>query len=388
MEMKIAGACALMLAAGLALSSPAQAQETVTIGALLPLTGTAAGFGQSAQEGLAAWAEEANRRPGVAFKVVVVDNRGQTQDAVSGYARLKGLEGAPVIASSLSSPTLAIMPRANEDKVVIFNGGNGAALLDAGPYFFSNVLNLFISADVIAGYAHEKLGVHSVATLFRTDDYGDGGRRRFEAVWQELGGTLVASESFAPGTLDLRSQISKIVASGADAVFMLGFGEELASAVNELARQQYKGVMLGDSGFGQPEITRLAADAAEGRAFFSLEDWNPASPPNEEAARFVEAVRARTGAAPNINHVRYYETGQVIEQAVRRILEGGGAVSGEALKAAIESIGTIEGVSGPVVFSPDNHFAAKRLAIRTVKGGQFATVEVLTAEDVARYSNP
>src|SRR5690606_7360438 len=110
-----------MLAAGLTLSSPARAQETVTVGALLPLTGTAAGFGQSAQEGLAAWAEEANRRSGVVFNVVVVDNRGQTQDAVSGYARLKGLEGAPVIASSLSSPTLAIMPRANDDKVVVFN---------------------------------------------------------------------------------------------------------------------------------------------------------------------------------------------------------------------------------------------------------------------------
>ncbi len=377
------------LYAPLALSqAPRPAPQVVKFGAILPLTGPAAGVGQDMQTGLATWAELANRRgavPGVTFEVVFVDNRGQAQDALSGYGRLTSLEKVPAIVSSLTSPTLAMMPRANDDKVVIFNGGNGVALMKAGPYFFSNLLNIFVSADVMAGYAKEKLKLSRVATLYRTDDYGDGGRKKFEEKWKEIGGTVVASENFAPGTVDLRSQVSKIVAARPDAVFILGFGEETASAMNELARQRFTGAFLGDIGFAQPEITRLAGKAAEGRTYFPIDTWDPNKPANAEATRFVDAIKAKTNATPNIVAMVYYQVGQVLEQTVKRLVEQGKPVTGTNLKEEIEKIGTFQGVAGPVILSKENHFASIPLTIRTVTGGQLTNYEVLDGKDVSRY---
>ncbi len=117
--------------------------EEIKIGAVLPLTGDGAKYGQSAKSGLDLAVEEINANGGIKGKfinVIYEDTKMEPKEGTSAVLKLLTIEKVPAIIGAMaSSVTLAIAPIAEENKVVLLSPVSSSPLItDAGDYIFRN----------------------------------------------------------------------------------------------------------------------------------------------------------------------------------------------------------------------------------------------------------
>ncbi len=142
-------------------------EKEIKIGAILPLTGDAAQYGQSAKKGMELAVNEINERGGIdnkKIKLIIEDRQGQVKDGVAAFRKLITVEKVPIIIGELlSSITLAIAPLANENKVVILSPASTAPkITEAGDYIFRNVASDIVEGQIMAEYAFKKLKLNNL----------------------------------------------------------------------------------------------------------------------------------------------------------------------------------------------------------------------------------
>ncbi|MCK4458341.1 MAG: ABC transporter substrate-binding protein [Methanosarcinales archaeon] len=115
--------------------------DEIRIGAILPLTGEAAEYGEDAKLGIDLAVEEINAAGGINGKriqVVYEDSQATPSQGVSAIQKLTTVDKVPVIIGAMaSSVTLAIAPIAEENKVVLLSPASSAPqITEAGDYIF------------------------------------------------------------------------------------------------------------------------------------------------------------------------------------------------------------------------------------------------------------
>ena len=77
----------------------AKKEGEIKIGAILPLTGDAAKYGQSAQKGMELAVNEINDRGGIdnkKIRLIIEDSQGQVKDGVATFRKLISVEKVPI----------------------------------------------------------------------------------------------------------------------------------------------------------------------------------------------------------------------------------------------------------------------------------------------------
>ena len=116
-------------------------QKEIAIGAILPLTGDGAKYGESARNAIELALSELNAAGGingVTVRVILEDSEGVQQKGVSAFQKLTALDRVPAVIGGLfSSVTRAMAPVANHSKVVILSPtSSNPEITDAGDYVF------------------------------------------------------------------------------------------------------------------------------------------------------------------------------------------------------------------------------------------------------------
>ena len=166
--------------------SPAQ---TITIGSILPLTGDASKYGQSAQQAIDLASQEINAKGGIKgthVTIVYEDSQGNPKGTVSALQKLITTNKVPaIIGDLLSSDTLAMSPVAERDKVVLLSPTSSAPeITKAGDYIFRNCASDTFEGSIMAGYAYDKLHTKRVAIIYINNAYGVGIRDVFKSVFR------------------------------------------------------------------------------------------------------------------------------------------------------------------------------------------------------------
>ena len=188
MTMKIRYIAAL--SAGIVPGGAAQAQDTLTLGALVTLSGAGAAWGQGMKNAAEIAADQVNQAGGLdvggrkyQVKVVAYDDKYQANEAVTVANRLVFEDKVKYIIGPVgSAPVLAIQPITEKNKVILMTlGFTSKALAADKPYTFRpNVTTAEVSQPQIDWLVKHQ-GIRKAGGLFPTTRPASRSRRTWTA---------------------------------------------------------------------------------------------------------------------------------------------------------------------------------------------------------------
>ena len=215
----------------------------LTLGTLLPETGSLASLGPPEFAGVELAVQEINENGGVLGEDVVkidADSGDTTTDIASqSTTRLLGEGVDAIIGAAASGVSLTVIDTITGAGVVHFSPANTSPEFtdydDNGLYFRT------APSDVLQGRALGDLivqdGFLNVALLVRQDSYGQGLAENVQASLEAGGATLAAEPIFYPeGTSDFAAQVTQIADAAPEAVVIIGF-DETSTIITEMLAQ-------------------------------------------------------------------------------------------------------------------------------------------------------
>jgi len=361
----------LSVLALVALPAGAADPKSYKIGTILAMTGAGAFYGKVMSQGAQLAMEELNAKggvDGVKFELVVEDHKsGQPKEAVSAINKLANIDKVPFILTSYSSPTLAILPIANEHKVMLLNGGGvSPKLVNASPFLFHNRVLANYQALGVVERAKEQ-GLKKMAMLHWNDDAGNGVRDFIVPIWKKMGGTVVADEAHPVGATDFTTQIAKIKQAQPDFVAMWTWGKDLGIAIKQ-ARDLGLNVPIKAVDY-TPDAAKIAGPAIEGQEYVT--DYFDPQGQDKWTRDFAAAYRKKYGEEPEIYAANYYEGVYILAELIRVAKKKGGDYwKGDRLRDALLEIRRFPSVYGGTVDFQEDGTSLKRVALFEVKDGK------------------
>ena len=346
---------------------PAVAEPEIEIGALLPLSGDTAAYGENARNAIDLAVEEINGAGGIdgaKVRVVYMDTKAMTDVGVTAFERLIEDRSISAVIGPMSSPvTLAVAPLAEAKHVILISpSASNPDITTAGDYVFRTCLSDRYEGLVLARLAVDTLGYQTAAVLYIDNEYGRGLVDVFSVAYEERGGAIVVREAFTAETTEFAEPLGRIAEAAPQVILLVGYaqmGDVLVEArAMGLTQQVLSSVM-----FDNPDILAAAAEAAEG-VFFTSWTPNPATPSRERLA-FDTAYQARHGIQPGIFGAESYDAMHLLAEVI-----GQRGESANGIRAGLHNIADYPGASGSITFD-ENGDCIKAVFVKTVQDGEF-----------------
>ena len=200
------------------------------------------------------------------LEIVPEDSKCAAQDAITAYNKLTDVDGVKIIlGTTCSGAMLGAAPLAEKEGVIMLSASaTSPDIAGAGDYIFRTAINdLQLGADT--GNTLIADGIHHLATITEATDYAEGARRTTVARFEELGGHVVASESYASDVTDFRTQLTKLINAEPDGIFLAAQGEFSGGTIIKQVRDLgFEGPIYSEVVPTQPVALGIAGDAATG----------------------------------------------------------------------------------------------------------------------------
>lgn len=279
--------------------SPVSSPVSIDIGLVAPLTGEyAAPYGLSMERGFNLARDEINGLSNNLLTInFLVEDDLSTQDGmVSAFERLIQADVPAIVGIVISEHAQHAFPIAQENQVVAFSSVSAAAGLSSiGDYIFRAALAVDKMNPAGVKITHEGFGYESVAMIYDDADlYSTSSYEHLTAALLDRGVEILLTETFQTGDTDFTAQLTAIMESNPDALFVSGLAPEIVSVMVQ-AREigieaQYIVPDLGINDIQQ------AGAAADGVITFTSWDSTLDNPINQA---FVASYQAAYGIAPD-----------------------------------------------------------------------------------------
>ncbi len=314
----------LLAGAVVAAGGPGFAQETIKIGAFGPMTGGAAGYGQSEKEAIDLVAEEVNAAGGLLGKKIQViygDDAGKPEQAVSVVKSFITRDQVLVVLGSISSPaSMAASQVTGQEKVpqIIIAGTAARITLQGNPWVFRSPVPDTKLAGDLADFVNEKFPrVKRLAAIYVNDDFGKGGVVGFTERAKRYGIQIVADEKYTRGDLDYTAQLTKIRAANPGGLLEWSRYHEAALIAKQLKQMGIRLPHFGSDGNAHPKYIELGGDAVEGVMYAT--HFSPATSAHLPVARrLVEKLKTKYNKEPDFVHSEAYDAMLVVVDAIKR----------------------------------------------------------------------
>lgn len=342
--------------------------EFIEIGAILPLTGGSAVWGNNTKMGIDLAVDKINGAGGIngkKLKILYEDTQGIAAKGVAAMQKLISVHNIEVIIDdSNSSVTLAMAPIAEREKVVLFvTGASSPKIADAGEYIYRIWNSDALQAAAICDYSVKELHLKKIAIVYITNDYGVGLRQEFEKKFEESGNKVQITEGFEPGKKDFKTIITKIKTLNADGLFFVAYPDEAPSLMKQIKELDYNGIVLGNGDVMEDEATiKAAGDAAEGIYYATN------APPDlseDIVKNFKNDFFKKYGKYPGITADVGYDAPFILTKAIS-ISE---KFSGAHIKNNLDRIKNYKGASGLISFDEKGE-VHKPMAIKKIENGK------------------
>ena len=334
-----------------ALMSVGAAHADIKIGVFGPMTGDAAGYGQSLREAVELVVKEKNAAGGLlGQKIVPVygDDAGKPEQAVSVAKRLTASDEVLIMLGSISSPaSLAASQVAQQSETpqIVISGTAQRITTQGNAWVFRSAIpDTKFAADLV-DFINEKMpGKKKVAFIYVNDDFGKGGFVGFKSRGDKSGVQIVAEERYTRGDLDFTSQLSRIKASGADIMVDWSRYAEGALIIKQKKQMGIEIPYFGSDGQAHPKFRELGGSAAEG-AYYPTHFSVTAIGGNKAAEAFTAKIRAAYKKDPDFVHAQAYDA----MTAALMAIEKAGAPNRAKVRDALKAV-EFDGVRGRFKF--------------------------------------
>lgn len=347
----------------------AKEAEVIKIGGLGPLTGPVAVYGVSATNGAKLAFEEINKAGGVLGKkieFVLLDEKGDSTEAVTAYNRLIDEGIVALVGDITSKPTLAVAEIAAQDNMpMVTPTGTQFNITEAGPNVFRVCFTDPYQGVILANLAKNNLNAKTAAIMVNTSsDYSDGIAQSFAEEAKKVGLKIVAQEGYAEGDKDFRAQLTKIAATNPDVLLVPEYYEQTALITTQAREVGIKAKFIGPDGWdGVAKALDASAYPAIENSYFtnhySLEDTN------EKIQNFASAYRAKYNEDPSAFSALSYDAAYLVKEAI----EKAGNTDKDAIVKAMKEI-DFTGVTGHLNFDEKNN-PVKAVTILRIENGNY-----------------
>lgn len=358
--------------------------KVYTIGASFPLTGelsdVANQWKTAAQMAIDDLNSElANENVKVQFKLVVVDDKTQAQEALSVVQSFAQQGIKVVIGPAGSSQVKAVKAYADANKILIVSPSSTAPTLAIpNDFIIRTVGSDAVQSEALAKLAFEQ-GARNVIVFYRDDEYGQAFAQFFSNVFTSLGGKATLTK-YATGLADYASEVaqlsSQVKSIGADAVVMISFDTDGANILGHAKDDSTLSSVKWFSSEGVHGTTRLLSpEIATFIRKVNLLGTRPGCKDKDFIARF----RKLAGKDPPVFAANVYDSVILVGKAI--LLAG--KYDGEAIRAAMFKVAShYYGASGWCILNDAGDRMYQDYAIWTVSSVN-GTYEY---QDIGSYS--
>ncbi|MBR0165100.1 MAG: ABC transporter substrate-binding protein [Lachnospiraceae bacterium] len=284
-------------------AAPAAGGEGIfKIGAIGPLTGDGAAYGQAVVNGSKLAVDEINAAGGInGFQV---EHRGEDDElnnekSMNAYNTLKDWGMQMLVGPTTSGCTIAVSDLAHEDNLFLLTPSGTA--LDCVKY--DNAFRVCFSDPAqgteAAQYMSEKgIGTKYAVIYDSSDPYSSGIYESFNAEAQAQGLEIVSAEAFtSDSNKDFSVQLQKAKEGGADLVFLPIYYNQAALILQQAADMDYHPTFFGCDGMdGILTVENFDTSLTEGLILMT-----PFSADSEDemTVSFVQKYQEQFGEVPN-----------------------------------------------------------------------------------------
>ena len=367
----IFGIVVLLVIIGIVYVNNNQNKEEIVIGALFPLSGGLAQYGEVAQKSAMIAVDEINSNGGINGKKFIIDYQDHQclpQTAVSIFEQLYSVKNERIFTSVACSGTvLSLAPILNEKKAVLLGTlVTTPKITNVSKYVFRN----WASDDKEAKLFSElirKNGYKKVGVIYEETDYAKGLKLSIDKYLNNSG-IIIVSESFTSDATDLRTQLTKLKSENPDALFLspqtVTTGDKILKQINEIGFNP-KQILINDNIVKSWTLLQTYNKTLEGAIGA---DYSPDLVKSEE---FLKKYKEKYGIdcpQPNVG-ASVYDAIYMLKEAISK--EG---YEADKVRDYLKNI-NYNGISGIIMFDQNNDRDNAEYTLFIVKGGKAVEIK-------------
>jgi branched-chain amino acid transport system substrate-binding protein len=364
-----------------AVTGCAKKEQVIKIGFNIPLTGNSPKVGESArfagelvkQELDAAGGLEVNGKK-YPVEFIYVDNELKPESAVQAALRLIEQDKVLAIVGPCGSGrAIPAGGASNENRTPMVSpwATNPAVTIDR-PYVFRACLLDPNQAPAAVKFANSQFpGLTKVAILYNTeDDYSKGLSEIFRDVWLQSGSEVIAYESFGEKDQDFSTQLTRIVRSDAEILYLPDYYNHVALIVSQAKDLGWGDKpILGSDSWGSADLVSLSNGAVIGYYFTT---HYAAAGAVGATLDFINRYKAAYGYVPDDVGALTYDSAKIILSAIQKAgISGDLAKDRDAIRAAIAATTNFPGITGTMTFDANGDPAKPVVVVRVNEAGDF-----------------
>ena len=360
-------------------------EQAIRLGLNAELTGSIPVVGKSCKNGAELAVKEINDAGGLdvggkRYKVVlaVEDNEDKAESSAAVSQKLASEGVLAMIGPNASRNAIPAAEVAESSRMPMISpwSTNPKLTIDARTkkpkrYVFRTAFTDDFQGMVDAKFGLRELHTRKPAVLYDVASEANKGQAEvFIRTMKAEGVAMAASETYTTGDKDFSAQLTKIVKSGADSLFLPNYYSEVPLQVKQARQLGFTGNIFGSDAWGNYELVKLGGKAFEGLYFTTHYAPDAATP---KAKAFIKAYQAAYGATPDDVAALTYDSFGLLAEAIK----GAGKIDRDSVRNALAAITAYDAVTGTMQFrgTGDPIKSAVVVKIRNGKFTYFQTVQ-------------
>ncbi|HEU4438630.1 MAG TPA: amino acid ABC transporter substrate-binding protein [Methylomirabilota bacterium] len=332
----------LVLALLVAGPDPARADPEVVFGGAISLTGRFAEPAGRQVNSIRMWVDEVNGRGGILgrkIKLVLLDDKSDTQTAVKLYEKLITEDKVDVLLAPYSSAITEAVANVNERYKMPFiaYGAASSPIWEKGRKYIFSIVAIAEDYQKGAVFLAKQIGVKKVAIIGEDSLFprqsGIGAKQ-----WADkLGIQVVLEENYPQKQTDFTALLQKIKAAGAEAILSNSYFADAAAQIRQLRELNLNFKLFSSTvGPGLPKFAEQLGPTAEYVLGFSQWEPLPDVLKHPGMKEYIAEYEKRFGEKPNYHAGSTYGALQVTEAAIKKA----GSFDSQKIRDAMASIET------------------------------------------------
>lgn len=347
------------------------AKNAAKIGFTAALTGGAAAYGKSEEEGVRLAVEEINKKGDFPIDLLVEDTKAVPADSMNATKKLIQEKVSLIIGPMTSNEAKAAGPIIQNAKVPSLEISVTAEnITDIGDCIFRNSVPESKNIPQTVKKTHKLLGYKTAAILYAHDNEQHvTAQKYFQKTMKEEGVQVIDVETFGSKDSEYSAQLTNIQHKAPDVIVVCSYYQEGSRILKKMREMGMDQPVLGDNGFVSPELGKMAGAAADNVYVSSM--WS-ADRKDEKVQKFVENYTKAYGRAPDQFAASAYDGVYMAMDAMQR---AGTTTDHKKIRDALAQMKDFKGVCGTFSFD-EKRDPVVDLILMKMQDGKFGVVDV------------
>lgn len=347
------------------------AKNAAKIGFTAALTGGAAAYGKSEEEGVRLAVDEINKKGDFPIDLLVEDTKAVPADSMNATKKLIQEKVSLIIGPMTSNEAKAAGPIIQNAKVPSLEISVTAEnITDIGDCIFRNSVPESKNIPQTVKKTHKLLGYKTAAILYAHDNEQHvTAQKYFQKTMEEEGVQVIDVETFGSKDSEYSAQLTNIQHKAPDVIVVCSYYQEGSRILKKMREMGMDQPVLGDNGFVSPELGKMAGAAADNVYVSSM--WS-ADRKDEKVQKFVENYTKAYGRAPDQFAASAYDGVYMAMDAMQR---AGTTTDHKKIRDALAQMKDFKGVCGTFSFD-EKRDPVVDLILMKMQDGKFSVVDV------------